>query len=153
LCLAVGAVAQDGAFGTKASPISSGSSGGGVGIMPILQMVIALGFVLLLLKFVLPKIAGKMNKKLVTSVNSGLQIEESANFAGGTLYIVRARHKTLLLSVNTQGVACLSDLTSEAEVEAEKTTFEKIIDAEPGVQLPDSAVIESALERLERLAV
>ena len=121
--------------------------------MPILQMVIALGFVLLLLKFVLPKIAGKMNKKLVTSVNSGLQIEESANFAGGTLYIVRARHKTLLLSVNTQGVACLSDLTSDAAVEPEKTTFEKIIDSESGAKLPDNAVIESALERLERLAV
>ncbi len=67
LCLAVGAVAQDnGILGTKTSPITTSSGSGGVGVMPLLQMAIALAIVLGLLKFVLPKMVGKMNKKLVT---------------------------------------------------------------------------------------
>jgi flagellar biogenesis protein FliO len=180
VCLTVGAFAQDkGILGTKPSPITASSSGGGMGFMPLVQMGIALAIVLGLLKFVLPKLVGKMNKKLVTSTTSGLHIEESANFAGGTLYIVRARTKTLLLSVSTQGVNCLADIT-EAQIEEPKTDFEKIIDEQPGDKqptpsfikgettrddfealvnaqagdkLPSTAVIEEALERLERLAV
>lgn len=123
-----------------------------MGVMPLIQMAIALAVVLGLLKFVLPKMVGKMNKKLVTSTTSGLQIEESANFAGGTLYIVRAKSKTLLLSVSTQGVNCISDLTEEATPEPTKTEFEEIIDQAPGDKLPEHAVVEEALARLERLA-
>lgn len=120
--------------------------------MPLMQMAIALAVVLGLLKFVLPKMMGKMSKKLVTSTTGGLHIEESANFAGGTLYIVRAKSKTLLLSVSTQGVNCISDLTQEVAPEPEKTAFEQIIDQVPGDKLPDHAVVEEALARLERLA-
>lgn len=153
VCLAVGALGQEQGFlGTKSSPVTVSSNSGGIGVMPLIQMAIALAIVLGLLKFVLPKMVGKMNKKLVTSVTSGLHIEESANFAGGTLYIVRARSKTLLLSVSTQGVNCLADITEKAE-EPEKTEFETIIDAAPGEKLPEHAVIEEALERLERLAI
>lgn len=152
LCLAAAAFSQEqGLLGTKQSPVSMSSSSNGVGVMPLLQMAIALAVVLGLLKFVLPKMVGKMNKKLVTSATSGLTIEESANFGGGTLYVVRARSKTLLLSVSTQGVACLSDLTDEAKEEP-KTDFEKVIDEAPGDNLPSHAVVEQALARLERLA-
>lgn len=152
VCLTVGAFAQDqGVLGTKASPISSAGGTGGMGVMPLIQMAIALAVVLGLLKFVLPKLVGKMNKKLVTSATSALHIEESANFAGGTLYVVRAKSKTLLLSVSTQGVNCIADLTEEVK-EPEKTAFEMIIDEAPGDRLPDSAVVEQALARLERLA-
>ncbi len=152
LCLTVGAFAQgSGVLGTKASasPVVSGNAG--MGVMPLVQMGIALAVVLGLLKFVVPKMMGKMNKKLVTSATSALHIEESANFAGGTLYIVRAKTKTLLLSVSTQGVTCLTDLTESAK-EPEKTAFEAIIDEVPGDKLPDHAVVEQALARLERLA-
>ncbi len=152
LCLAVGAIAQDqGLLGTKSSPISSAAGPGGMGVMPLIQMAIALAVVLGLLKFVLPKLAGKMSKKLITSTASALTIEESANFAGGTLYVVRAKSKTLLLSVSTQGVNCIADLTEESK-EPEKTAFEVIIDEAPGDKLPDHAVVEQALARLERLA-
>lgn len=153
LCLVGTAYAQDaGLLGTKASPISTSSSPGGMGVMPLVQMAIALAVVLFLLKFILPRIVGKMNKKLVTSATSMLKIEESASFARGTLYIVRARSKTLLLSVSTQGVNCLADITEEDAKPEEKTAFEKIIDSAPGDRLPDTAVIEQALNRLERLA-
>lgn len=154
LCLTVGAYAQDqGLLGTKSSPISAGSGSSGMGVMPLIQMAIALAVVLGLLKFVLPKMVGKMNKKLVTSATSALHIEESANFAGGTLYVVRAKSKTLLLSVSTQGVNCIADLSEESKVEPEKTAFEMIIDEAPGEKLPEYAVVEETLARLERLAV
>ncbi len=151
LCLTVGAIAQNGMLGTKQSPVSTGAGGGGLGVMPLIQMGIALAVVLGLLKVVLPKFVGKLNKKLVTSPTSNLHIEESANFAGGTLYIVRAKSKTLLLSVSTQGVQCISDLTDAPAEQPTKTAFEEIIDKEPGEKLPDTAVVEQALARLERL--
>lgn len=165
LCLAGAALADDGVLGTKGDAVTTPAGQGGLGVMPMLQMVFALGIVMLLLKFVLPKVMGKMNKKLVTGVNSSLKIEESATFAGGTLYIVRARSKTLLLSVSTQGVNCLADVT-EPEVKTEPD-FEDMFNMAPGEELPEvdesldpapapvaaanSAVIETALERLSRL--
>ncbi len=152
VCLAALGMAQDkGILGTKPSPTTMSSSSPGIGVMPIFQMVIALAIVLVILKFILPKMVGKMSKKLATTATSALQIEESANFAGGTLYIVRAKSKTLLLSVSGQGVSCISDLT-QAPNEPEKTEFEKIIDSSPGEKLPTHAVVEEALARLERLA-
>src|SRR3954466_16408318 len=95
------AVAGDGFLGTKASPVVGGMQAdtGGVGFMPFMQMMIALAIVLVLLKFVMPKLVTKLNKKIVTKVGSEIHIEESAAFAGGSLYIVRAKSKTLLLSV------------------------------------------------------
>ena len=152
LCLAgLAGAQQTGFLGTKQSPLSVSGSGGGIGIMPIIQMVVALAIVLGLLKFVLPKLLGKMGNKLVSSGSGSLKIEESANFAGGSLYVVKAKGKTLLLSASSSGVQCLADLTEDREVES-KTEFEKIIDTKPGDKLPDHAVVEEALARLERLA-
>src|SRR5688572_6928872 len=112
VCLAVGAFAQDKTFaGTKSDVIkTSTQSPQGMSMMPFFQLMVALGIVLLVLKFVLPKFVTKLNKRLVTSGN-GIKVEESAAFAGGNLYIVNARGKTLLLSVATSGVSCLADLT------------------------------------------
>jgi flagellar biogenesis protein FliO len=137
------------------------SDTGGVGIMSFVQMMVALGIVLLLLKFVLPKLATKLNKKIVTKVGSGIQIEESAAFAGGTLYIVNAKSKSLLLSVNSQGVSCLADLTAP---QAPQPTFQEIVDKEIEGPMQPFAVVDhalpadeaqsaaAALERLKRLS-
>jgi hypothetical protein len=143
----------DDLLGTKSDPISAPSSGstGGLGLAPMLQMLVALGIVLILLKVLLPKLLTKFNKKLVTKFDGGIVIEESASFAGGTLYVVKARKKTLLLSVAATGVVCLSDLT-EPDPLAEAQTFQEMV---------DTAVIEVdeteetsdprfALERLRR---
>lgn len=142
----------EGVLGTKQDSITAPSGGGGLGVMPLIQMAIALGIVMLLLKFVLPRVVGKMNKKLVTGAASALHVEESATFAGGTLYIVRARSKTLLLSVSTQGVNCLADITETAPEPKTEPDFEDLVQAAPGDKLPDAAVIEETLERLSRLA-
>lgn len=157
--------AGEGFLGTKTSPMGAPMQAdtGGVGFMPFLQMMIALAIVLVVLKFLMPKLMTKLNKKLVTKVGSAIQIEESAAFAGGTLYIVRAKAKTLLLSVTAQGVACLSDL-SEPE-SAPMPTFEEIVEKEIVGPMPPFAVVDAdvaagaaienaaaaALERLDRL--
>ncbi|HWA82562.1 MAG TPA: hypothetical protein VG820_03950 [Fimbriimonadaceae bacterium] len=162
------ASAGEGFLGTKASPTMGPiqTDAGGAGFMSFLQMVIALGIVLVLLKFVMPKLVTKLNKKIVTNVGGGIHIEESAAFAGGNLYIVRAKSKTLLLSVTAQGVVCLADLTSE-QAAPEPETFRDIVDKELSGPLQPFAVVEApmevaqdahandaaaALERLKRLA-
>jgi flagellar biogenesis protein FliO len=111
----------------------------------------------------MPKLMGKMNKRLVTSAGSDIRIEESASFAGGSLYVVSARGKTLLLSVNAQGVQCLSDL-SEARPEPLAPTFGELVEAqlqrttqesEPAGPTADPEPedgVTAALRRLERLA-
>jgi hypothetical protein len=162
----VASVAHAGLVGTKSDPI--GAPGGGsssIGFMPMLQMIIALAIVVGLLKFVLPRIAGKLNKQLVTGVGSTIKIEESAAFAGGTLYVVQARGKTLLLSVSGTGVACLSDLTDPAPA-PEPPTFQEMVEAEQEKPMQPFAIVTdpqpspedervsaaAALERLTRLS-
>ena len=113
-------------FGTKRD-VMAAAGGSGSSMMPLFQMLVALGIVFALLKFGLPKLASKLNKKLVTGTNSSIQIEESANFAGGSLYIVTARGKTLLLSVGTNGVSNVADLTP-TEKPVEQPLFNEILD-------------------------
>ncbi len=145
-------------LGTKADP--AGSSNGpstSLGLAPMLQMLLALGIVLVLLKVLLPKLLTKFGKKLVTKLDGGIKIEESANFPGGTLYVVKARKKTLLVSVASSGVTCLTDLTEPDPLE-NQPTFQELVEQ---VDTPETfAVVEQpvdqtathrALERLRRL--
>jgi len=118
-------------LGLKADPISAPASTGGVGLGPMLQMLVALGIVLLLLKTVMPKVLKKFGKKLVTKLDGGIQIEESANFPGGTLYVVKARKRTLLISVAASGVTSLADLTEPDPLENEPTFQELVEEVEP----------------------
>ena len=144
--------------------------------MPLFQMLLALGIVFALLKFALPRVANKLNKRLVTGLNSTIRIEESANFAGGSLYIVNAREKTLLLSVGTNGVSCVADLTPATKPK-EAPLFSEVLDRASGdlgmieveVALPptssatagatqtprpepDERQVRQALDRLARIA-
>jgi len=123
-------------------------------------MLLALGIVLVLLKTVAPKLIGKMNKRLVTNATSTLNIEETASFAGGTLYIIRAKAKTLLVCVSSSGVSCLADLTEEIPAN-DPPTFQEIVESakpfEPAVTVATvtekpASDVEAALQRLERLA-
>lgn len=146
-------------YGTKKDALSAVSGSSGSPTLPLLQMLMALAIVFGLLKFALPKIASKLSKKLVTGVDSSIRIEESANFAGGSLYVVSARGKTLLLSVGSSGVSCIADLSSPKS-EPEPPLFSEILDAtvdQPAIvepvaaSTPDSGEIQRALERLSRL--
>jgi hypothetical protein len=136
--------AGEGFAGTKTGMAASSASAAPspVGPAAIFQMILALAIVLGLLKVVLPKLAGRINKKLATTLDSDLRIEESASFAGGTLYIVQARRKSLLLSVSPSGVSCLADLTEGPQLPPDPPTFRELVEEAPGDALPSHAVIE-----------
>lgn len=126
------------------------TAGAGMGVMPLLQMMLAMGIVLGLVKVLLPKIATKLNKRLSTPVGSAIRIEESAAFAGGNLYLVKVREKELLLGVGTNGVTCLADVTGP--VKPEPPAFLEVLEQEEAkAVVPNNAVVE-ALRRLDSLA-
>jgi hypothetical protein len=133
-------------LGTKADPIGKTSAyqGGGNGLWPLLQMGLVLAVVLFVLKMAAPKLLSKLNKKLVTNLNGGLKIEESATFAGGTLYVVQARQKTLLLSAGANGVQCLADLTQEP-IAPEQPLFMEMVDEQIEVRGDDQEPPKAAV--------
>lgn len=101
-------------LGTKADPnpgFSSAAQGQPIGVAPLLQLALAVAVVVVLLKIVLPKLVSKLNRGLVAGVGSPIRVEEAAQFAGGTLFVVEARGRTLLLCVSGTGVTMLADLT------------------------------------------
>lgn len=149
--------------GAKPDPSTSFAQPAAGGIGPLFNVLLALGIVYAILRFAMPKVMSRLNKRLVTGTGSAIRIEESASFAGGSLYVVSARGKTLLLAVGSQGVQNLADLT-EATSAPVPPTFGEIVEKEmerspkavaadprPSAVSPESdwAV---ALERLEKLA-
>jgi hypothetical protein len=151
-----------GEYGTKkdvvlpaSQPLPSGSTLGG---MQLLQMLVAVAIVVAILKFLLPKVLSKVNRRLNTSIGSSIRIEESASFAGGNLFVIGARTKTLLVCVSPHGVTCLADL-SEPQTQEPKAFFEILDEAatRPQAQSTQQAAefsnsdIQAALTRLARL--
>ena len=136
-------------IGTKPDlVVKTPQNSGGVGAMDMVQMVVALAIVFALLKWALPKLVSRMNKKISTKAGSSITIEESASFGGGNLQIVSARGRTLLLCVSQSGVSCLADLTDATPKKDEPAFFEMV----------DKAVVEVvdekdriAYDRLSRL--
>ncbi len=111
------------------------------------QMIVAVAIVLGLLKFVLPRVVGKVGKGLHTGLNSSIRVEESATFAAGQLHIVSARGKAILIAVTPQGVTTLADLTEvpTSPQQTEEPAFFELMDqakSEPEEVLRDRAVVE-----------
>lgn len=148
--------AQTGSLGTKKDVIvrATGSGSSGLGGMQLLQMIVAMVIVVALLKWLLPKLLMRVNKRISTGIGSSIEVEETATFAGGSLLVVRARGKSLLLCVSNQGVSCLADLT-ESRTEPDPPAFFELVDeAEaklPGTAVVEASDIEAALGRLARL--
>jgi hypothetical protein len=167
--LPLGVVAQETFAGTKRDIATSSAGASGIGLMPLFQMLLALGIVFVLLKVLLPKLAAKVTRRIATPLNSSIYIEEGASFAGGMLYVVSAKGKTLLLSAGAHGVSCLADLTTEPSRQPEPPAFMDILaEAENTPVAPEAVVlapeavdpansdisheqIEAALQRLQRL--
>jgi flagellar biogenesis protein FliO len=127
--------AQDATFaGTKKDIISAPvrTTGSTMGILPLLQLLAALAIVFVLIKYLLPKIASKVGKRLNTKLDSAIKIEESASFGGGMLYIVEAKKRTLLLAVGAQGISCLADLTEgKSDVKDSLPLFSEMLSEQP----------------------
>ena len=140
----------------------------------LFNVLLALGIVYGLLRYAMPKVLARMNKRLVTGAGSAIKVEESASFAGGSLYVVSARGKTILLAVGSQGVRFLTDLTETptapeppsfgdlVERELLATNGKAVVTSERGpVAIFEQGVVEqpaadaewsAALARLERLS-
>ncbi|MFN8219461.1 MAG: flagellar biosynthetic protein FliO [Fimbriimonadales bacterium] len=149
LMLATAGMADPTITGLKPEVVASPAASSSVGMAPLIQMLVALGLVVGLLKFVVPKLANKLNKRLATPLDSSIRIEESANFAGGTLYVVQARSKSLLLSVSTHGVACLADLTDATAPEPERVGFADILTAQSHSAPASPAQFQEAVIEVE----
>lgn len=151
--------------GAKPDLVNSAAPNGGSGLGALFNVLLALGIVYGLLRYAMPKVMARLNKRLVTGTGSAIRIEESASFAGGSLYVVSARGKSMLLSVGAQGVRCLADLT-EAPKASEPQSFGDFVERElistsekrqsinENVRWAPSADPEwtAALARLERLS-
>lgn len=168
--MAAFAEAAPGAFGTKGE-VSAGpvqATAPGMGAMPFIQMLVALGIVFCIIKFLLPKGMKLLGNKLVPNNSGSIIIEDGAAFAGGHLYIVTARDKTLLLSASQAGVACLADLSNTKGNSAETPVFMDFLEeearsprhsyvdpsGEPTAYMKSSLSedeIRSAIKRLEQL--
>jgi flagellar biogenesis protein FliO len=146
LFLSVLANAQEPGLGTKPDlVVRTPESSSIIGAWDLVQMVVALAIVFALLKWALPKIVSRMNKKLVAKDGSSITVEESASFGGGNLQIVTARGRTLLLSVSQSGVTCLADLTAPKSETKEEPAFFEYVDR----AIDDKDRV--ALDRLDRL--
>ena len=117
--------------GAKPDPAgaSSLSQGAGGGMGALFNVLLALGIVYGLLRYAMPNVLSRMNKRLVTGAGSAIKVEESASFAGGSLYVVSARGKTILLAVGSQGVRFLTDLT-ETPTAPEPPSFGDLVERE-----------------------
>ncbi|HXH60005.1 MAG TPA: hypothetical protein VNI20_01460 [Fimbriimonadaceae bacterium] len=138
-------LAQSTAMGTKPDIVVQQPATSMVGPWDMVKMLVALLVVFALLKWALPKVVARMNKKLVTKSGSSITIEESASFGGGNLQIITARGRTLLICVTQTGVSCLADLTDSSGDGQEEPAFFEMVDK----ALVD--VDETALDRLNRL--
>jgi flagellar biogenesis protein FliO len=143
------ALSQQSGIGTKPDLVVRPTQiSGGVGTWDLVQMVVALAIVFALLKWALPKLVTRMNKRLSAKDGSSITVEESASFGGGSLQIVTARGRTLLLCVSQSCVTLLADLTSDKPVQEEPAFFEMVDKASAKVVDEKDRV---ALERLNRL--
>lgn len=150
MAASVAALATGDALGTKPDlVVRSTSGGGGIGAWDLVQMAAALAIVFALLKWALPKVVAKMNRRLSVKDGATITIEESASFGGGNLQIVTARGRTLLLCVAQNGVTCLADLTDQSPKKADEPAFFELVDKAVVEPVDDRDRI--ALERLSRL--
>lgn len=156
--LAQAADAQGTLLGTKRD-LGTGTAGqvptASNGTMVFIQTVVALVIVFAAIKYLLPRLAGRVNRKLATKVGSAIEVEESAAFAGGALYLVNVRGKSLLLSVTGQNVTFLSEVPT---LEPAPVTFGEMLREAPGTLDEESseeeaprAGVEEALRRLAKL--
>lgn len=106
-----------GALGTRDSnPLRTTTTASPVGATNLIQMVIALGIVLVILRYGLPKLL-KWGAKtgLGSKLDGEIRILETRAITGGSVHLIRVRGRLLLLSSTAQGIQLLADLTNPQE--------------------------------------
>lgn len=118
---------------------------GGVGIASAFQMILALVIVVLLVKFLVPKLLGKMFKKSSADLGPDFETIQTTTVGGQQMHLVKVRNRTLLLGTSQHGLNLIADLTEEQTV-YNLPTSEKS-------ETPDTVDnFDDMLERLKRLS-
>ncbi|MGV3613903.1 MAG: flagellar biosynthetic protein FliO [Fimbriimonas sp.] len=158
----VAAFAGPGLLGTR-TDVAPAASGSPVGVLPIVQMLLALGIVAGLVKWVLPRVLNRVTKP---GAAGDITVEATSTLGTGNLHIVTTRGRTLLIGATANGMNLIADLTETApkvEVPASEpvriqkhASFEEMLAAatvatpEPTPARPVDDVAR-ALERLKAL--
>ena len=118
---------------------------GGVGIASAFQMILALVIVVLLVKFLVPKLLGKMFKKSSADLGPDFETIQTTTVGGQQMHLVKVRNRTLLLGTSQHGLNLIADLTEEQTVynlpTSEKSETPETVDN-----------FDDMLERLKRLS-
>jgi len=138
LLISAESMAQSVLKSTKGDISTGVASSTGPSPWALFQLILALGIVAALLKFVLPRFFPSLKNRVQTSLGSTIKIEETATFPGGNLLVVKVRDKSVLIGATPQSISFLADLTPTSE---EPKAFFEMVDAAPGKKAPAFAVI------------
>jgi flagellar biogenesis protein FliO len=157
LGLASLALAGPGFLGTKADPTPTKGAEAPIGILPMIQMMVALAIVIGLVKWVLPRFLGRMTPK----GKGDIAVEMTTALGPATLHVVTVRGRTMLLGVTPQNVGLIAELTEDNGAFAERLTFATAaieVEEPPRGSAPKDdnppsprSDVELALERLRKL--
>lgn len=136
---------QAGYLGTKVSGTTQSGPTGSNGMWALFQMLLALGIVIFLLRWALPKAAQFFTK--TQSKSSLIKLEESLQVAGGSLHLVTVKDRVFFIGLSPQSIQLLAEF---GDTPAPIDPFEQVLaTAEPCG--PESLEALRQLERLTQL--
>jgi hypothetical protein len=148
-------------LGTRDDPIPTNTLPA-VETKNVVQMLFALAVVALIIKFLLPRWLQRMGGLKGASGFGEIKLIESKPLNNGTLHLIEARGRTLLVATTQGGANLIADLTEFEEQPAPQTgkSFEtELRKAKPKAPTPDPEDpqptrdnVEETLERLKRLS-
>jgi flagellar biogenesis protein FliO len=123
--LTIGLLAQ--LTGLRDDPIPPFGGSASVGFAQVMQMILALAIVVMLVKWLAPKLLVKFAKKPTTNSGTDIEVQESLTLAGGQVLLINVRGRTLLLG---SGLTTLADLTDEqpSPVTGGESDFDKVLE-------------------------
>lgn len=131
-------------LGTKPDLVVQPTSRAAVGFPELLQLLVAVGIVLALLKWLMPKALEKLNRRVGSPTGGSLAVEESLSLGTTQLHVVRVGEKRLLLASGSSGVQCLTDLgVDETPESKDAPTFFEMVDEKKDSSAPDLKVVEA----------
>lgn len=145
------AFGQEGFLGSKRTAVQSLGNGSS-GSLQLLQMLVALGLVAALVKWVLPKLASRARLGRSAGSTHGLVLEGSLQLGSSSAHLLRVGERRLLVGSGAQGVSLIAELEAERAAPERAAFFEVLDDARENLNShspPDSAEM---LRRLNELA-
>ncbi|MFN8138989.1 MAG: flagellar biosynthetic protein FliO [Fimbriimonadales bacterium] len=111
----IAGVSNSGLDGLKSDPMPPFSGGTApVGVTTLIQMLVALGVVVAVIRFAIPKLGKRFAAKQSGKNSGSLELEETLNLGTHQVYVVRVGEKKLLVGGGAQGVNLIADLSEEA---------------------------------------